>query len=354
MESPRTNILLTNASGETIINDFVEGGCLNCITEANSVGARTVNCRLCDLKRHVFLLSDSMGKLYVCDDKEKTTKNFQKMVELLKHCRPSLIKRHDSLKDDIWRQARKEMEAFKHNIVHINSDAINEFYYFFDQEYLFKNYRLLQDKIAETVKGNPEEAVELIARLAKYNLNIKTELSVVSKLNNPDSKPGYSLGNPRDAVMSSVYTLYPLFRKRRVHVTVGEFREKFDIDYDALQVASFYIIENATKYTQKDSTVSITFERNQHSLNIGFSMHSLFINEEERDYIFDEGFQGKQAIQSSRGGKGIGLYRAKRLVRFFSGEIGLIAGDETDTGKDGCLYSDNKFIIEIPVRRSII
>lgn len=353
MESPRTNLFLTNSVGETVINDFSDNSCLNCILQAASQGMRSAVCKFDNKKRHVFLMSDADGKLYICDNKEKTVKNFQTLVELIKHCRPSLLRRYDSQKDAIQREVRKEMEAFKHNIVHINSDAINEFYYFIDQDYLFKNYRQMQDKIAETVKSDPEEAVELIARLAKYNLNIKTELSVVSKLNNPDSKPNFSLGNPRDAVMSSVYTLYPMFRQRKVYVTVGEFHEKIEIDYDALQVASFYIIENATKYTKKDSTVNITFTRDKHNLTIGFAMCSLFISEVESNCIFDEGFQGEQAKKSSREGKGIGLYRAKRLVHFFEGEIRVDAGKTVVNANDGCKYAENVFQIDLPVRMPI-
>lgn len=350
MASPRTNIYLTNSCGETVIDDFIERGCHNCIIEAYQKELKTVDCPLDGIRRRVLYSKDENGSLCLCDDKEKTTKNFMTMVELVKHCRPSLIGRHNTLKDNIRRETRKEIDAFKHNIVHLNSDAINEFYSFIEQEYLVNNYRKLQEKIEETIKKNPQEAVELIARLARYNLNMKTEISVISKLNNPDSKPNFGLGNPRDAVMSSVYTLYPLFKKRSVFVNVGEYWEKFDIDYDALQVASFYIIENATKYSEKGSTVNIAFKRDQKSLRIEFSMRSFFIDEIEEPHLFEEGYQGELAKKSGREGKGIGLYRAKRLIEFFGGSISLDAGIAPITGKDGKYYADNQFFIDLPIR----
>lgn len=353
MAGRRTNLFLTNSKGETVINDFTEDSCLNCIVGCNSKGQRAAICPFDGMKRRVLFLEDEKGKLYICDDKEKTTKNFLTLVDLIKHSRKLLIERYETIDKDVRKATVKEIEAFKHNIVHINSDAINEFYSFISQDFLFKNYRRLLDKIDEIIRSNPDEAAELMARLVKYNLNIKTELSVVSKLNNPDCKPSLTTGNPRDAVMSSVYTLYPMFREQQVYVNVGEYREKFDIDYDALQVAAFYIIENAIKYSLKGSTVNIEFIRGQHSLNIEFAMNSFFIEDEELPHLFVEGFQGKLAKKSGRGGKGIGLYRAKRLADFFEGELLLDAGGASHVGKDGFLYADNKFVLVIPIRMQI-
>lgn len=353
MPSSRTNILLTNSKGETIVNELSEALCQNCIVHSNNNGIRMLSCPVDGVKRRVALHQDNIGSLFVCDDKEKTTKNFISLVELIKHGRPSIVDKYSKIIDDARREAGKELEVFKHNIVHINADAINEFYAFISQEYLVKNYRKLQDIIEETISKRPKESVELIARLAQYNFNLKTELSVVAKLNNPDSKPNYSNGNPRDAIMSSVYMLYPLFKKRGVHINVGEYWEKFDIDYDALQVASFYIIQNSVKYSKKGSTVNITFCRHPHNLLIELGMCSFYIPEIEESLIFNEGYQGAQARKSGLGGKGLGLYRAKRLVCFFEGDLSVIAGEESVDSQDGFSYALNKFVINLPVRMSL-
>ena len=353
MASPRTKIFLADVEGKTIINDFSDNNCLHCIVECNKEGKRSSVCCIDGIKRHVFFSSDERGKLYVCDDKEKTSRNFQTLIDLINHCRPSLVKRHAELATEIQRAAFKELDALEHNIVHINADAINEFYSFITQDTLVTNYWKLQDLIAENINSHKEDAIELIAKLARYNLNIKTELSVVSKLNNPDGKPSFNIGKPRDAIMSSVYMLYPMFKRKKVYVDVGECWDKFEIDYDALQVASFYIIENATKYTQKDSRVNIVFTRDQHTFTIDFIMRSLFVDQTEVSHIFDEGFRGAQALKTKKGGKGIGLYRAKRLARFIEGDLQFVAGSEAIIGKDGFEYADNTFRITIPVRMPI-
>lgn len=353
MVSPRTKIFLADSRDDTIINDFEDGACLSCISDCCQQGRHSINCQIDGVKRHVFLQTDEQGKLYVCDDKERTTTNFKTLVDLIKHCRPSIIKKYSELASDIKRAAFKELDALEHNIVHINADAINEFYSFITQDTLVTNYWKLQELIAENISKYPDDAIELISKLTRYNLNIKTELSVAAKLNNPDGKPSYNIGNPRDAIMSSVYMLYPMFKKKKIFVKVAECWDKFEIDYDALQVASFYIVENATKYVERESLFSIQFLRSQHSFRVEFVMRSLHIDEAEQEHIFQERYRGSQAQKATKEGKGIGLYRAKRLAHFMDGELSLEAGEEAIKGKDGLMYSDNKFVIELPYRMPI-
>ena len=344
---------MTDITGKTIVNDFTDVFCLRCISECHRDGLRSVRCSIDGSNKHISFTNDCVGKLYICDDKERTSRNFLTLVELIKHCRPSIIKKYKEVSDEAKRNVMKEIETFKHNIIHINSDSLNEFYAIVTQDYLVKNYRMLQDVIDNTIKKKPKEITELLARLIRYSLNLKTELSVISKLDNPDSTPKYATGNPRDAIMTNVYMLYPIFKKRDVFINVSDYWDKFDIDYDALQVASFYIVENASKYCEKGSEVNISFVRDHNRLNIEFDMQSLYIDELDEQHIFEQGFQGVQARQLKHDGRGIGLYRAKLLTAFFEGSLTVEAGAISHKGSNGYDYAGNKFIIEIPIRQSI-
>ena len=349
MANPRTKLCLIDSKGNVVIDDFEVKSCVGCISECHKAGKRIIDCQLDGLQYRVFFTSDEKGRLYVCDNKEKTTKNFLTLVELIKHCRPFLLDRYNTLAPDIQRAAFKELDAFEHNIIHINAEAINEFYSYITQDTLVTKYWKLQELIEENINKNKGEAVELIAKLARHNLRIKTELSVMAKLSNPDGKPSFNLGKPRDAIMSNIYMHYPMFNKRNVYVKVKENWDKFNIDYDALQVASFYIIENATKYTEKSSTLNIDFLMTPHQFSIVFTMNSLYVEPAEVNLIFEEGYRGTEAQKTKRGGKGIGLYRAKRIVEFFNGKLWLEAGTDVHDGKDGLIYAYNKFIIALPV-----
>lgn len=346
MEHERTNIFLSSSDGETIIDDFQNDNCLSCIVETIKSGKNNIKCPIDGINKKVLVGDDKDGCLYICDNKEKTSKNLRTLVDLIKHSRSTLYQKKQSIAQNIQRQVRKEVDSFKHNIEHINSDAINEFYTFLPQDVISQNYSKLKEIIHEAIEKDSDGAEYMIVRTFKYNQNIKTELSVISILDNPNIKLTYSLINPRDAIMPNIYALNYVFEDRNIRVRVNEYRDKHNLNYEVLRVATYYIIENATKYTEENTQFDIIFERQRKTLSIIFAMHSLYIAEIEENLIFDEGFKGEQARKTGKSGKGIGLNRSKRLINLCGGNLILEPGSVTNRGKDGLLYSDNRFIIE--------
>lgn len=349
MEGKRTNIFLSSTQGDTILNDFDDSNCLICIANNFKLGNSIVNCQISGEKKRISIKSSNNLNQYICDNKEKTAKNFALMAELLYHSSKTIVEKFNSLEEKARESARNEIDSFKHNIEHINSEAIYEFYSFIPQDRFVKRYKELQEIVKKSLGKDLNGAVNLITRLVRYNLNIKTELSIISKLNCVGSTPNFSKANPRDAIMTNIYMLYPDFKKRNIFVDVSEYRDWFDIDFEALQVATFYIIENASKYSCENSNFNISFCQEKTTLSIYFKMYSLFIDEDDGYLIFDEGYKGREALQSGKSGKGIGLFRAKRLIKFCKGELILKPGSSKIPEKDGLHYSDNTFIIELPL-----
>lgn len=349
MEQHKTNIFLSSSCGETIINEMQDERCLSCISSNAHSGNCAIICPIEQSKKRIALRSSSIGNLYVCDDREKSTKNFISLVELFYHSSKSICEKHSSLKKQVIEAARDEIDSFKHNIEHINSDAINEFYSYIPQDTFVKNFRRLQESVDDALRKDKKGGVDLITRLARYNLNIKTELSIITKLSSEGGAPNFSRANPRDAIMTNVYMLYPDFRAKNVFVEVNEYRERFDIDFEALQVASYYIIENAAKYTNNNSRFVISFQKQKDSLRIVFNMNSLYIEPMDIPLIFDEGFKSEIAQETGLSGKGIGLYRAKRLISFCKGSLSVEAGNDSIPESNGFCYADNSFIIDLPL-----
>ncbi len=349
MEPHRTNVFLSSSSGETIINELPNEHCLLCISSNQRSNTSSILCPIDNCRKRIAVKSSSIGNLYICDDKEKSAKNFNSLVELLYHSSKTVIDKHILAKKQAIEATRNEIDSFKHNIEHINSDAINEFYSFIPQDTFVKNYRKLQESVDEALRKDKKGGIDLITRLARYNLNIKTELSIITKLSSEGGKPNFSRANPRDAIMTNVYMLYPDFRAKDVYVDVAEYRERFDIDFEALQVASYYIIENAAKYTCDKSRFDIVFTKVKDILRIEFKMYSLFIEPVDIPLIFDEGFKGEIAKESGLTGKGIGLYRAKRLISFCKGSLMVEASKDFEVELDGYSYANNSFVIELPL-----
>ncbi len=101
---------------------------------------------------------------------------------------------------------------------------------------------------------------------------------------------------------------------KRTYIDVEEYYEKVYVDFEALQVAIYHIIENAAKYIEPDTTAYIKFNIEGDVQYVIFEMNSLYIHPDEESEIFNEGYSGLLATQLRKAGKGIGMYRAKRLI----------------------------------------
>lgn len=343
MLNRRTKLYIRTKEGDVLIDNFDNVSCLKCIL----LNGESVCCPIEDTNMRLAYIELNDAVAYICDNKEKTKANFNQLVNMSRHSFKFIVEKWQEIRQSILVSKKNQVDTLKHNIEHINSNSINEFYTFISQDELLRNHKQMIEIIKEKLKDNKDSGAKLIARLARHNLNIKTELSVATKLNNPDSIPNYSSINPRNAIMTNIYMLYPDFKKRNIYVQVDEFRNRITSDFEAIQVATYYVIENASKYAKENSHFQISFDDTPEELKIVFLMNSLYIDEEDENNIFTEGYKGTQAIKSGKTGKGIGLYRARKLLMFCNSQIHIEPGSELKKSND-LYYSDNKFVITIP------
>ena len=102
-----------------------------------------------------------------------------------------------------------------------------------------------------------------------------------------------------------------------------------------------------SKYIQCDTNAIISFRKNNNHQLIEFQMHSLYMEQDEIDMIFIEGYSGKNAKKAHLNGEGIGMFRAKTLVELNGGSLSVKAGP-VDTTHNNIEYALNQFIINLP------
>ena len=86
------------------------------------------------------------------------------------------------------------------------------------------------------------------------------------------------------------------------------------------------LLENAVKYSESKSAISIIAELPKdppNSFAISVTSTGVPIDPEESNKLFDRGFRGAVAKQKVPGGKGIGLYLAKRVMALHQGGIAV-------------------------------
>jgi K+-sensing histidine kinase KdpD len=206
------------------------------------------------------------------------------------------------------------------------------------------NYRKLVDYVQLEIKRDSRNAALMFLRIAKHNMHMKTEFSIFRKLDRLDARFEFSQNPIRKVILNVLHTFFVDFTNKRVYVYVEEYNGRVNIDYESIQVALYHLIENATKYTMPDTEISILFENKGDIVDVIFKMKSLFLDNEEVEKIFTEGYSGKVAKQCKLSGDGIGMWQINRMMKLNQGSVEFINGSEIQT-YEGKQYADNKMIL---------
>ena len=102
------------------------------------------------------------------------------------------------------------------------------------------------------------------------------------------------------------------------------------------------IIENATKYSEADSTINIKRVDNDirdvvaiEIRNVGIGIHK-----DDMEQIFERGFRSGRAQNKYPAGTGFGLYIAERIIAIHQGEITASMNAQNDTVFKVALWTD--------------
>ncbi len=332
----------------TIINTLSYDNCLNCISCNANKGYANVVCCYDGIKKRLGYTKNNTGILYACSSKSKTTKIFKSEFEALVLGMKTFIDLSAEIREYTRKDESKRLNRVIHNLKSINTHSMQELYMLIPQEELIKNNT--RDKlqiVEEIIRKNSTQAAKTFFRIAKFNLSVKAEFSIYEKLLQGDIELDKRRHNIRDVIMVVLYMFFCDFNEMKIHVAVEDFHEKVNIDFESFQVAIYHIIENMSKYTAPKTNAEIKFRIEKGVQYVVFEMTSLYLNHGEEDDIFKEGYSGELAKKISKQGKGIGMYRAKKLIELNGGTIIFEPGEKVEKIIDGISYARNKIEISL-------
>ncbi|WP_315708498.1 hypothetical protein [Brenneria uluponensis] len=294
-------------------------------------------------------LSNEVGTIFaISDNKEmlKSSKLMRSRVNVILLSIPMLQDAYHKIKEE----TRKHINRLIHNLVTLNAHNIQEVYSIIPQE-------IMQDKkksdwketIIKQVTNEPYETSLSLVRVAKNTMKMKTEIDVYNTLLSDNPKINLKSHDIHRVIMNVMYVFFPDFTDNEIVVDVSKSTDRVNMDYETFHVAVYHIIENAVKYIKPGSDLSIYFSKDPSTkkLSIFFKMISLRIEQSEVDDIFIEGYSGEMARKSNRAGSGIGMYRAKSLLKHSNAILKVIP--DFNTAHEvilGRVYQENVFVIE--------
>lgn len=325
--------------------------CINCIRDNSRVDSRgysSVRCCMSGEKRLVGFRVVKLGSVYLCGTGYGKNALFSYDLD----CLSSSLSTLSRIESDIEQYKKDEYVArirrVFHNVRSINAHALQEMRALIPEYILRRHKSKSVTEVESLIRSKPSDTALALFRISKDLNEIKSEFSLYSRLINGDRYIDKRPYNIRDIIMLVVYPFFEDFKKKDVVVNVDSFYGGVPVDFETFQIAIYHIIENASKYIKPHTNARISFREDAGFQIIEIDMKSLHIETDEVGAIFLEGRSGKEAIRSKRNGEGIGLYRARRFIEMNGGTLCVNPG-EVEEEYNGALYSDNRFVLSIPL-----
>jgi PAS domain S-box-containing protein len=123
----------------------------------------------------------------------------------------------------------------------------------------------------------------------------------------------------------SILAVKPIANKRNISIKLSISQNELQVigDKSGLQQVFINLINNAIKFSPKDSTVEVDIIRTNEQTLIVITDHGLGIPSESMPHIFQQFYRAKNITLAEIPGSGIGLYIVKSIIEGLGGTISV-------------------------------
>lgn len=184
-----------------------------------------------------------------------------------------------------------------------------------------------------------EDFDEYLNRIQKHLYSINHLVKEVYELNNVEM--GQSIFKFEETNIESFFQNIEDSYKKQEHIDIiiDSPLPTLHIDKRYMERAIFNLIDNALKYSEPDTSVTIRVNKKKNHLHIVISDCGWGISPEDLPYIFDRFYRVDKARNSDKPGNGLGLAIVREIIHAHHGEIKA----------DSQLGQGTKFTITIPI-----
>jgi signal transduction histidine kinase len=223
------------------------------------------------------------------------------------------------------------IERIKHSIEYTNQFSISA------SHELKTPLTILRGEIELTLKS--EKTPEEYRKILKSNyeetlrlINIVDKLFLISKLDQSIIKPNKTKVDLLEFLEDCVLRLTILGKGKNIKLNLDLNEDaEIDIDPNLMNEALTNLIENAVKYGDSDTTVTIKGEVSNEYIKISVINKGEGIPKDETCKIFERFYRVESSRNRDAGGAGLGLAIVKSIVNWHNGKIELHSEPNAET-----------------------
>ena len=136
-------------------------------------------------------------------------------------------------------------------------------------------------------------------------------------------------------------TMNPWAEKAEIKLEEKLFTDSLviDIDPDRIKQVLVILIDNAVKYSKKDTTIEVALEKEDHNYLIKVTDQGIGISDSEKFRVFERFYRSEGLKNIKKEGRGLGLSIAKFIVESHGGSISI----------DKEYRKGSRFLIRLPI-----
>ncbi len=185
----------------------------------------------------------------------------------------------------------------------------------------------LEDKkeaavFAKAIMHNSERLSEMVS-----------DLIDLSRIEYGDLKLNIRSIDINQIIESIVFSMKSILKRKNISIEFEPHQTKsmVEADLNALERIINNFIDNAYKYSPKNSLIVITTESSNNDIKINIIDEGDGIAPKEMNLIFDRFFRTASARASEKSGSGLGLAIVKNLVNSLNGKVGVESNEKGST-----------------------
>jgi two-component system sensor histidine kinase KdpD len=182
----------------------------------------------------------------------------------------------------------------------------------------------------DTLSGTEKRLVALIDQQADHLNDLTTRLLRTARIDNADLKLKREQIDLTQLIQSSIEASAQELGAHSVHLQARMQRSMVWADRQLLAMALFQLLDNAAKYGNPDSSITIDVQEEQAETLISIKNEGSFIPPHEREKIFER-FYRSPGSDRRASGTGIGLSVVKRITEAHQGRAWVNSGEHTGT-----------------------